>query len=161
MSSCVNCGRSSGLPRAQRASSLTLSPSTYPPSRKPSRKASKTGDPKSENPGCRNPITGTTTTAERIESTPDLPTVSEASGIKDFDVDIWFGVNAPARTPAEVVSQLAGWFTASLQTPDVRSKLAAQGLFGVGICGARYDAFLRKQYDDYGRAIRQANIKTQ
>jgi tripartite-type tricarboxylate transporter receptor subunit TctC len=102
-----------------------------------------------------------TTTAERIESMPDLPTVSEASGIKDFDVDIWFGVNAPARTPAEVVSQLAGWFTASLQAPDVKSKLAAQGLFGVGICGARYDTFLRKQYDDYGRAIRQANIKTQ
>jgi tripartite-type tricarboxylate transporter receptor subunit TctC len=102
-----------------------------------------------------------TTTAARIESMPDLPTVSEASGIKDFDFDIWFGVNSPARTPAEVVSQLAGWFTASLQVPDVKSKLAAQGLFGVGVCGARYDAFLRKQYDDYGRAIREAEIKTQ
>ena len=102
-----------------------------------------------------------TTTAKRIPSMPDLPTVAEAAGIKDFDVDIWFGVNAAAKTPRELTSQLANWFTAALKAPEVKAKLDAQGLFEVGACGADYAAFLRKQYDDYGRAIREANIKTQ
>ncbi len=102
-----------------------------------------------------------TTTAKRIASMPDLPTVAEAAGIKDFNVDIWFGVNAAAKTPRELTSQLAIWFTASLKVPEVKAKLDAQGLFAVGTCGEGYAAFLRKQYEDYGRAIREANIKTQ
>ena len=102
-----------------------------------------------------------TTTAKRIQSMPDLPTVAEAAGIKDFDVDIWFGVNAAAKTPRELTSQLATWFTAALKVPEVKAKLDAQGLFEVGACGEDYAAFLRKQYDDYGRSIRDANIKPQ
>ena len=102
-----------------------------------------------------------TTTAKRIPSMPDLPTVAEAAGIKDFDVDIWFGVNAAAKTPRELTSQLATWFTAALKVPEVKAKLDAQGLFEVGACGEDYAAFLRKQYDDYGRSIRDANIKPQ
>ena len=102
-----------------------------------------------------------TTTAKRIESMPELPTVADAAGIKDFDVDIWFGVNAAAKTPRELTSQLASWFSASLKVPEVKAKLDVQGLFEVGTCGEGYAAFLRKQYDDYGRAIREANIKTQ
>jgi tripartite-type tricarboxylate transporter receptor subunit TctC len=102
-----------------------------------------------------------TTTAKRIQSMPDLPTVAEAAGIKDFDVDIWFGVNAAAKTPRELTAQLAAWFTAALKMPEVKAKLDVQGLFEVGTCGEDYAAFLRKQYDDYGRAIRDANIKVQ
>jgi tripartite-type tricarboxylate transporter receptor subunit TctC len=102
-----------------------------------------------------------TTTAKRIEFMPDLPTVAEAAGIKDFDVNIWFGVNAAAKTPRELTSQLATWFTAALKVPEVKTKLDAQGLFEVGTCGDGYAAFLRKQYDDYGREIREAHIKTQ
>jgi tripartite-type tricarboxylate transporter receptor subunit TctC len=60
-----------------------------------------------------------------------------------------------------MVSQLVGWFTAALQVPEVKTKLAIQGLYPVGICGADFGAFIRKQYDDYGRAIREANIKPQ
>ena len=59
------------------------------------------------------------------------------------------------------VSQLVGWFTAALQVPEVKAKLAVQGLYPVGKCGADFGAFIRKQYDDYGRAIREANIKPQ
>jgi tripartite-type tricarboxylate transporter receptor subunit TctC len=92
---------------------------------------------------------------------PDLPSVAEAAGIKDFDVNIWFVVNVAAKTPRELTSQLATWFTAALKVPEVKTKLDAQGLFEVGTCGDGYAAFLRKQYDDYGREIREAHIKTQ
>jgi tripartite-type tricarboxylate transporter receptor subunit TctC len=44
---------------------------------------------------------------------------------------------------------------------EVKSKLTPQGLFAVGTCGAEFGAFIRKQYDDAGRAIREGNIKAQ
>ena len=101
-----------------------------------------------------------TASAARIEQMPNVPTVAE-SGFKDFEADIWFGLVAPAKTPGEAISQLGAWFTAALKDPEVTPKLAAQGLFPVGTCGGDFAAFTNKQYDDYGRAIRDANIKAQ
>jgi len=94
----------------------------------------------------------------RIEPLPEVPTFAE-SGYKDYEVENWFGVVAPAKTPKETVDQLIRWYTAALQVPDIRAKLAGQGLFAVAMCGADFAAHIRKQYDEYGRAIREANIK--
>jgi tripartite-type tricarboxylate transporter receptor subunit TctC len=67
----------------------------------------------------------------------------------------------PANTPKETVSQLAGWFSTAMQVPEVKAKLVVQGLYPVGICGADFGAFLRKQNADYGRAIHEAHIKAE
>src|SRR4030095_15969733 len=96
----------------------------------------------------------------RTDALPDVPTVAE-SGYKDYEFDGWWGIFAPAKTPEKSVSQLADWFTAAMRTPAIRSKLAAQGLIPVGTCGKEFAAFLRKQYDVIGNAIREANIKEQ
>jgi tripartite-type tricarboxylate transporter receptor subunit TctC len=48
-----------------------------------------------------------------------------------------------------------------LQVPELKSKLEVQGLYPVGMCGADFASFLRQQYDDYGRVIREANIKAE
>jgi tripartite-type tricarboxylate transporter receptor subunit TctC len=98
--------------------------------------------------------------SSRIEALPDVPTVAE-SGYKDYEVAVWFGLLAPAKTPKSTISLLAGWFTAAMQVPEVKAKLAIQGLDPVGVCGADFGAFLRKQYDDYGRIIYEANIKAE
>ena len=76
-------------------------------------------------------------------------------------MDVWFGVVAPAKTLKETVSQLAGWFTAAMQVHDLEAKLAFQGLYPVAMCGEDFAAFLRKQYDQYGRAIHDSNIKAE
>jgi tripartite-type tricarboxylate transporter receptor subunit TctC len=94
----------------------------------------------------------------RIEALAEVPTVAE-SGYTDYKVEEWFGVLAPAKTPKDMLSRLAGWFTAALEVPEVKAKLVAQGLFPVGMCGADFAAFLRERYDEYGRVIREANIK--
>jgi tripartite-type tricarboxylate transporter receptor subunit TctC len=94
----------------------------------------------------------------RIEALPEVPTVAE-SGYKDYEMDEWNGVVAPARTPKSAVSQLADWFTAALQAPEVKRKLVAQGVYPVGVCGADFGTLLRKQYNDLGRVIREMNIK--
>jgi tripartite-type tricarboxylate transporter receptor subunit TctC len=82
-----------------------------------------------------------------------------AAGAAGVGGPYWFGVFAPAKTPKEKVSQLAGWFTAALQAPEFKAKLVPLGLYSVGMCGADFSALLRKQYDDFGRVIREANIK--
>jgi tripartite-type tricarboxylate transporter receptor subunit TctC len=96
----------------------------------------------------------------RIAALPDVPTLSEA-GYKDVEADVWQGVFAPATAPNETLLRIGGWFMAALQTPELAPKLAAQELYPAGLCGAEFGAFLRKQYDDYGRAIRDGNIKVQ
>jgi tripartite-type tricarboxylate transporter receptor subunit TctC len=97
---------------------------------------------------------------KRIASLPDVPTVAE-SGYKDYEVDQWLGVVAPARTPKETISHLARWLTAATRDPEVKTKLIAQGLFPAETCGADFAALLRRQYDDYGRVARAANIKAE
>jgi tripartite-type tricarboxylate transporter receptor subunit TctC len=76
-------------------------------------------------------------------------------------MDIWFGAVAPAHTPKATATELAGWFAAALQAPDVKAQLAVQGLYPVGTCGNDFAADIRKKYEAYGRAIRAANIRAE
>jgi tripartite-type tricarboxylate transporter receptor subunit TctC len=99
------------------------------------------------------------TTGKRIDSLPELPTVGET--YNDYEVDFWWGLFAPAKTPKETATQYARWFTAAMRAPEVKTKLNAQGFIPVGSCGADFAALLRKQYDHYGRIIREANIKAE
>lgn len=99
-------------------------------------------------------------TLKRIDPLPDVPTFDE-SGFKNLEVDNWFGVIAPEKTPKEALSQFAGWFSAALQAPDVKARLAVQGLYPVGICGEDFGAYVRKRYDEYGEALRATGMKPQ
>jgi tripartite-type tricarboxylate transporter receptor subunit TctC len=96
----------------------------------------------------------------RIEALPYMPTVAE-SGYKDVEMDLWFGSFAPAKTSKEILTQLADWITAAMQLPEVKEKFLTLGMYPVGICGTDFGSYLRKQYDEYGRIIREANIKTE
>ena len=100
-----------------------------------------------------------TTSRVRIETLPELPTAGE-SGYKDYSEEAWFGLVAPSKTPKAALSRLSALFTASIRAPETKPKLAAQGLYPAGTCDAEFGAFLRKQYDNDGRLIREANIKT-
>jgi tripartite-type tricarboxylate transporter receptor subunit TctC len=96
----------------------------------------------------------------RADSLPDVPTVSE-SEFKDYDLDIWYGLMAPARTPRDQLDQLMAWSTQAVTAPDMKPKLALQGLYPAASCGAAFGAFLRKQMQDYDRVIRDASIKAE
>ena len=97
--------------------------------------------------------------AARAEWLPNVPTMLEL-GFKDY-VNLWYGIFAPAKTPPETVSRLADWFVKALQATATKSRLLAQGVAPVGLCGAEFGAFVRKEYDAYGRVIRAANIKAE
>jgi tripartite-type tricarboxylate transporter receptor subunit TctC len=98
-----------------------------------------------------------TASRARIESLPDVPTVAE-SGYPDYEVEVWFGLVVPAKTPNETIAQLTNWFSAALRVPEVKGKLEAMGLYLVGTCGAEFAAHIRSKYEEYGRIIREANI---
>jgi tripartite-type tricarboxylate transporter receptor subunit TctC len=68
------------------------------------------------------------TSAEQAAGAPDIPTVG-TSGLPGFDASTWFGVFAPAATPREIVQRLNEEAAKGLLQPEVREKLAAQGLF--------------------------------
>jgi tripartite-type tricarboxylate transporter receptor subunit TctC len=99
-----------------------------------------------------------TTMPKRIAQLPDVPTVAE-SGYKDFVAEFFVGLVAPAKTPKETLAQFAAMFTAAMEPADVKAKLAALGLFPSATCGADFAAVLRDDYNEYGRIIREANIK--
>jgi tripartite-type tricarboxylate transporter receptor subunit TctC len=96
----------------------------------------------------------------RIEPLPDVPTVAEL-GFKDYEVEVWFGLLAPAKTAKDATAQLASWFTAAMQVAEVKPKLVNLGLYPVGMCNAEFGAHIHKQFDEYGRIIRDANIKAE
>jgi hypothetical protein len=60
----------------------------------------------------------------------------------------------------ETVSQLTGWFTTTTQVPEVKANVVIQGRSGKDL-RAEFGAYLHKQYNEYGRIIREANIKTE
>jgi len=98
------------------------------------------------------------TSQTRIAPLPDVPTVAEL-GYKNYSVEVWFGVMAPAKTPKDIVAQLATWFRAAINAPDTTPKLLKLGLYPVGTCLDDFAAHIRSKYDEYGRIIRDANIK--
>ncbi len=67
------------------------------------------------------------TTATRFPQLPDVPTVSE-SGLPGFDVDIWYGLVAPAKTPPAIVKKLSDDLARVMADPDLQTKLRERGL---------------------------------
>ena len=96
-------------------------------------------------------------TPKRVAAMPDVPTFAET--YKDFEIDVWFGVVAPGKTPQPALSELMGWFTEAMRSPDIIAKFDTQGLYPAVTCGDGFGAIMRKQYDEYGRVIRESNIK--
>ena len=94
----------------------------------------------------------------RLAELPDVPTIAE-SGFPDYEIEVWYALFAPAKTPNDIVSRVAAWFSQAAQAPAVRAKLAAQGLHPLSQCGADFAAYLGSEDDKFGRAIRDANIK--
>jgi len=98
------------------------------------------------------------TARARTAQLPDVPTMAEA-GVSSFVVGSWFGVFAPARTPASIVARLNAEVTKATQAPDVRERLANLGADAVGGSPEVFGRFVREESDRFGRLIRNAKIR--
>jgi tripartite-type tricarboxylate transporter receptor subunit TctC len=97
------------------------------------------------------------TSAERSPIAPDVPTVAE-SGLPGFDVNVWYGLLAPAGTPAPVIDKIARDVQAVLKEPDVRKQLLAQGAQPVGDMPAHFGQTMRQEVAMWADVIHASNI---
>jgi tripartite-type tricarboxylate transporter receptor subunit TctC len=95
--------------------------------------------------------------AHRSALLPDVPTFAE--GGLDYSTGTWFGLLAPARTPAAIVARLHRETVAALGEAGVRDRLAEQGAEVVGDSPEEFRAFIREETDRLARVIRAAGIK--
>jgi tripartite-type tricarboxylate transporter receptor subunit TctC len=98
------------------------------------------------------------TTAQRLAELPELPTVAE-SGLPGFDVVPWFGLFAPAGTPAPIVARVNRDVQAVLLLPEARQALVAQGLFPAAGTPRQLGAFLRGDIAKWAKVIQDAGIR--
>jgi len=96
------------------------------------------------------------TGAAPIASAPELPAVG--SRVPGYEVINWHGVLAPAGTPPELIRRLHGEFTRALGSPDVRSRLTADGFEVVGNTPEAFAKFIAAEKDKWAGVIRNAGI---
>jgi tripartite-type tricarboxylate transporter receptor subunit TctC len=97
-------------------------------------------------------------TPKRLAQLPDVPTFEEA-GIKGFDVTNWYGVQAPAATPRDIVLKLNADINKAMQVPEVRARLEAVGTQLNEQSAAQFDAFMKAEVAKYAKLIKDAGIK--
>ena len=93
------------------------------------------------------------TTRSRTPIAPELPPISE-SGVPGYEVSSWYGLLAPAGTPAAVISRLQREIAKVLRSPDVGEKLTAQGLDLVGNTPEEFAAVIRSEIVKWARVIK-------
>jgi tripartite-type tricarboxylate transporter receptor subunit TctC len=94
----------------------------------------------------------------RIEAWPNVPTVAE-QGFRDYAVEVWYGLIAPAKTPKDKIAELSKWCAEAMRAPELKPKWDIQGLTPLGSPADAFGAHLRQQSADYARVIREANIR--
>jgi tripartite-type tricarboxylate transporter receptor subunit TctC len=90
--------------------------------------------------------------ATRASTMPDVPTVAE-SGVPGFDVFSWFGLVAPAKTPAPVLAKLQGEVEAILKMPEVRQRFAELGAEPGMVSGEAFGKFLAEDTAKWTKII--------
>ena len=96
-----------------------------------------------------------TTGARRVAVLPDAPTLAE-EGIKGVEITTWFGLFAPANTPADIVARLNR--DAQVAIRNMREKLLAQGDEPVGSTTAQFTEFVALENRKWGKVVKDANI---
>jgi tripartite-type tricarboxylate transporter receptor subunit TctC len=101
------------------------------------------------------------TTRTRAASFPDLPTMGEAGGasLKGFDISTWFGVLAPAGTPAPIVDQLSAAMRAALTSAEIRERLARMGAEPAPSTPAGFAALIQSELAKYREIVRFSGAK--
>jgi tripartite-type tricarboxylate transporter receptor subunit TctC len=98
------------------------------------------------------------TSSQRAPLLAEVPTVAE-SGLNDFEATVWYGVVAPAATPAPIVARLNAEINRVLQTPEVRSRYAADGIDVRGGTAAEFAAFTDRERAKWSRAVRESGAR--
>jgi tripartite-type tricarboxylate transporter receptor subunit TctC len=101
------------------------------------------------------------TSAQRSASLPDAPTVAEAGGpaLKGFEASSWFGLLAPAGTPADVVARVQQETAKALATPAMKDRLMAAGAIPSGMAPAEFVKFIEAETKKWAGVVKASGAK--
>jgi tripartite-type tricarboxylate transporter receptor subunit TctC len=100
------------------------------------------------------------TTAQRSKVLPDLPTITE-SGVPGYENSTWFGLLAPAGTPAAVLSRLNSELVKASQSPDIVERIAPDGGEPVGSTPEQFGRHLAAEIIRWRKVVKDADIKVE
>jgi tripartite-type tricarboxylate transporter receptor subunit TctC len=98
------------------------------------------------------------TTAKRSLMLPDLPTMAEA-GLPGYDCDNWYGIVVAMKTPRPVIERLNREFARALNAPDIKESLLRLGLESAPGTPEAFGAWMKSEYQKWGKLIREAGIR--
>ncbi len=99
------------------------------------------------------------TSAERTALAPDLPTIAESAGLPGYEVKEWYGILAPAGTPAPVVSKLNAEVERLLQDRAVRERLNTLGFEPYRNTPAQFTAMIKSDIAKWEKVVRAAGVR--
>jgi tripartite-type tricarboxylate transporter receptor subunit TctC len=101
------------------------------------------------------------TSGQRSGALPEIPTVSEAGGLllKNYEASSWFGLLAPAGTPADVVSRVQQETARALATPVIKERLLSQGAIPSGITPAEFVTFIAAETKKWAQVVKASGAK--
>jgi tripartite-type tricarboxylate transporter receptor subunit TctC len=100
------------------------------------------------------------TSKQRSAVVPEVPTIAE-SGLPGYEASTWYGMLAPAATPAPIVGKLNRQMIDVLKLADVREKLLAQGLEPVGNTPAEFTSIISTELAKWGKVVAAAGMKAE
>jgi tripartite-type tricarboxylate transporter receptor subunit TctC len=99
-------------------------------------------------------------TVKRSSAFPDVPTMQEA-GVPDFEVDSWYAMFVPAKTPKPVIDKLNRALNQIVHEPDIHDKLLAQGSEGVGGTPEALGKVVDTELVKWAKLAKEANINAE
>lgn len=100
------------------------------------------------------------TSATRVASMPDVPTFQEA-GVAGMDLSVWIGVLAPANTPPAILRKLSDTIASILKEPAMAERVRGRGFNIVANTPEEFAAIMRKDYDRFGKVVRETGVKVE
>jgi tripartite-type tricarboxylate transporter receptor subunit TctC len=98
--------------------------------------------------------------AKRTAAFPDVPTIAEA-GVPGYDASNWWGILAPAGTPASIVTRLHSEIAAILKSPDIHKRFESQGAEAISMAPAEFGKFIKTETAKWSKVVKEAHIKAE
>lgn len=99
------------------------------------------------------------TSSQRSTALPELPTIEEAAKLKGFDASSWFGLLAPAGTPADVILKLQQETAKALNSPAIKEKLLAQGAIPSGNSPQEFAKFIDSEIKKWAPVVKASGAR--
>ncbi|GAB4560207.1 MAG: tripartite tricarboxylate transporter substrate binding protein [Rhizobacter sp.] len=99
------------------------------------------------------------TSAQRSAALPEVPTIAEAGPVKGFDASSWFGLLAPAGTPADIVGRIQQESAKALKTPALSERLLSQGAIPSGMTPAEFSAYIAAETKKWEKVVKASGAK--